>query len=152
MTTTRPATDDDLDAVLPLFAGYQTFYTGAAQPDDKNRAFLKRFTSDRDGRLLVAVDDDGTPVGFSNLYWTMSSTTAEDHVLLNDLFVREDVRGGGVGLQLIEAARAVAAERGSAALSWQTALDNRRAQRLYEQTGAERSAWFEYELDARAAR
>jgi hypothetical protein len=40
----------------------------------------------------------------------------------------------------------VAAERGSTTLSWMTALDNQRAQRLYERMGAERSAWFEYEL------
>ena len=67
-------------------------------------------------------------------------------MLLNDLFVAEDVRGGGVGRALIDAALDVARERGSSSLSWQTALDNRTAQRLYERTGAERSAWFEYEL------
>ena len=31
-------------------------------------------------------------------------------------------------------------------MTWQTALDNRRAQRLYERFDAERTAWFEYEL------
>ena len=143
----RPATEQDIDEVLPLFGGYQRFYTGAAQDDDRNRAFLRRFLGD-DGRLLVARDEHGAAVGFANLYWTFSSTTAEEHVLLNDLFVSQEARGGGVGLQLIEAARAVARERGSRTLSWQTALDNRAAQRLYERTGAERSAWFEYELDA----
>jgi ribosomal protein S18 acetylase RimI-like enzyme len=143
----RPATEQDIDEVLPLFGGYQRFYTGAAQDDDRNRAFLRRFLGD-DGRLLVARDDNGAAVGFANLYWTFSSTTAEEHVLLNDLFVSQEARGGGVGLHLIEAARAVARERGSRTLSWQTALDNRAAQRLYERTGAERSAWFEYELDA----
>jgi hypothetical protein len=29
---------------------------------------------------------------------------------------------------------------------WSTALDNRRAQGLYEQMGAARTSWFEYEL------
>ncbi len=141
------ATEDDLDEVLPLFAGYQRFYTGAAREDEHNRAFLRRFLGDA-GRLLVARDDAGRAVGFANLYWTFSSTTAEEHVHLNDLFVADDVRGGGWGAQLIEASRTVARERGSRTLSWMTALDNRTAQRLYERTGAERSAWCEYELDA----
>jgi GNAT superfamily N-acetyltransferase len=140
-----PATADDLGDVLPLFAGYQRFYTGTAQRDAHNRAFLERFLGD-DGQLLVARDDSGDAVGFANLYWTFSSTRAEEHVLLNDLYVSEGVRGGGVGRALIDAAAAVARERGSRTLSWQTALDNRAAQRLYERTGAERSAWFEYEL------
>ena len=147
MTTIAPATEDDLGELLPLFGGYQRFYTGEIQTDDRNREFLRRFLGEA-GQLLVARDDRGDAVGFANLYWTFSSTTAEEHVLLNDLFVSDDARGGGVGLALIEAARAVARERGSATLSWQTALDNRTAQRLYERTGAERSAWFEYELEA----
>src|SRR4051812_39984652 len=41
--TIVPATAADLDDVLPLFAGYQTFYAGVAQDDAKNRAFLMRF-------------------------------------------------------------------------------------------------------------
>jgi GNAT superfamily N-acetyltransferase len=143
----RPATDQDIDEVLPLFGGYQRFYTGEIQTDDRNRAFLRRFLGEA-GQLLVARDERGAAVGFANLYWTFSSTTAEEHVLLNDLYVAEEARGGGVGLQLIEAARAVARERGSSTMSWMTALDNRAAQRLYERTGAERSAWFEYELEA----
>lgn len=149
MRVISTATADDLDEVLPLFAGYQLFYTGEAQDDEKNRAFLSRFVAGEAGRLLVARDDEsGEALGFANLYWTFSSTVAEEHVLLNDLFVSERARGKGVGRGLIEAARAVAAERGSAKLSWQTAQDNDVAQRLYDQTGAERSAWFEYELDA----
>ena len=143
----RPATQQDIDEVLPLFGGYQRFYTGEIQTDDRNRDFLRRFLGEA-GRLLVARDDNGAVLGFANLYWTFSSTTAEDHVLLNDLFVAEDARGSGVGLALIEAARAAARERGSSTMSWMTALDNRIAQRLYERTGAERSAWFEYELEA----
>lgn len=143
----RPATDADLDDVLPLFAGYQRFYTGTAQTDEQNRAFLTPFAGGESGRLLLARTKDGTPLGFANLYWTFSSTTAEAHVLLNDLFVAESARGGGVGKALIEAAADVARERGSRHLSWQTALDNRTAQRLYERMGAERSAWFEYELE-----
>jgi GNAT superfamily N-acetyltransferase len=141
------ATDADLDDVLPLFAGYQRFYTGEAQDDAKNRAFLGRFVSDEAGRLLVAREDvSGEVLGFATLYWTFSSTIAEEHVLMNDLFVSEQARGQGVGFALIEAARDVARERGSKTLSWETAVDNRTAQRLYERTGADRYVWFEYDL------
>ncbi len=41
---------------------------------------------------------------------------------------------------------AVGRDRGAVAVAWSTQLDNRRAQRLYESTGAARSAWFEYEI------
>lgn len=140
-------TPGDLDEILPLFAAYQCFYTGEAQPDVRNRAFLSRFVEGGDaGLLLVARDTSGTALGFANLYWTFTSTAAREQVHLNDLFVTEAVRGAGVGRALVDAALDVARERGGASLTWMTALDNRAAQRLYERTGAERSAWFEYEL------
>ena len=145
--TISPATEADLDDVLPLFAGYQRFYTGTQQDDGKNRAFLTRFVIGDAGRLLIARDDEtNEALGFANLYWTFSSTLAEEHVLMNDLFVSERARGQNVGFELIAAARDVARERGSRSLSWETALDNRTAQRLYERTGAERFVWFEYDL------
>jgi GNAT superfamily N-acetyltransferase len=142
-----PATQDDLDDALPLLAGYQRFYAGRAQDDERNRAFLARFLDPSDdGLLLLARDADGRAVGFANLYWTFSSVSAEPHALMNDLFVSDEARGGNVGHALIEAAAAAARERGHRRMSWQTALDNRRAQRLYERFGGERTVWFEYEI------
>jgi GNAT superfamily N-acetyltransferase len=142
-----PATAQDLDDVLPLFAGYQRFYANEAKDDEHNRAFLTRFLAPSDdGLLLVARDDDGAAVGFANLYWTYSSVSAEEHAVMNDLFVAEAGRGANVGHQLIEAAAAAARERGMRRLSWETAIDNRRAQRLYERLDAARYVWFEYEL------
>ena len=141
-----PATHDDLDALLPLFAGYQRFY-GNEHPDDaRNRAFFGQFVAPSDAGLLLKATDAGEVVGFANLYWTHSSVSAEPHALMNDLFVAQTARGGGTGRALIEASRQAAREHGARTMSWATALDNRTAQALYERTGAERSAWFEYEL------
>jgi GNAT superfamily N-acetyltransferase len=143
-----PATQDGLDDVLPLFAGYQRFYAGRARDDDHNRAFLARFVAPgEDGLLLVARDTEtGAAVGFANLYWTFSSVSAEEHAVMNDLFVSDQARGGSVGHALIEAAAQAARERGHTRMSWQTAVDNRRAQRLYERFDGERTIWFEYEI------
>lgn len=144
-----PATHDDVDDVLPLFAGYQRFYAGQARDDDHNRAFLTRFVAPSDDGLLLlarAGDGDREPLGFANLYWTFSSVSAVEHAVMNDLFVSETARGTDVGHALIEASAEAARRRGASRLSWQTALDNRRAQRLYERFDAERSVWFEYEI------
>ena len=141
-----PATREDLDALLPLFAGYQRFYENDSPDDERNRAFFGQFVAPSDAGLLLKATDGDRIVGFANLYWTFSSVSAEPHALMNDLFVSDTARSGGVGRALIEASRQAARERGIGRISWSTALDNRRAQALYEKTGAERSAWFEYEL------
>jgi GNAT superfamily N-acetyltransferase len=146
----RPVTAAGLPALLALIADYQRFYAGAAPDDAHNAAFFGEFVApSARGMLLGAYDDDGSPAGYACLYWTFSSVSATAVVLLNDLYVLASRRGAGVGEALIAAAREVARERGCSHLRWCTELHNRRAQRLYERVGAERTALFEYEIDLR---
>ena len=146
----RRVTHDDLPALLPLIADYQRFYGNPAPDDAHNTAFFGRFVAPSDrGMLIGAYRDDDVPAGYTCLYWTFSSISASDVVLLNDLYVRPSSRGARIGEALIAAARDVARERGASHLRWATTLDNRRAQRLYERVGAERVALFEYEIDLR---
>ena len=149
MVDVRAATAADVDAMLPLFEGYQRFYGHDADIDaDRNRSFFGRFAAPSDdGALLVATDGD-EPVGFACVYWTISSTNAMPIALMNDLFVVPGHRGERIGERLIEGARDAARERGGMHhLEWYTAPDNATAQRLYDRTGAERSEWVCYELD-----
>lgn len=145
----RPVDDGALAAVLPLIAAYQRFY-GVEHPDDeRNRAFWSRFTvPDGDRGVLLAAYEDGRPVGFTTVYWAWESVAARDAAVLNDLYVDAAARGAGTGRALMEAAFSAARERGLESISWMTALDNRRAQRLYESIdGATRAVWFEYALE-----
>jgi len=136
-----------LDDLLPLIAGYQTFY--GAKPDvERNRGFFSRFLQPSDDGLLLGAWLDGALVGFATLYWFFSSTKAAESVLMNDLFVRDDVRGAGVGRALIHEALGEARRRGAAHLEWFTAPDNLVAQRLYDSMpGAQSSTWRAYEID-----
>ena len=150
----RPVKHDELPALLALIADYQRFY-GHSSPDDAHNAqFFGRFVAPSDRGMLLAAygDDDGAPAGYTCLYWTYSSISATDVVLLNDLYVAPSHRGARVGEALIAAARDVAVERGCSHLRWATTLDNRRAQRLYERFDAERTVWFEYEVATGGAR
>lgn len=144
----RPIRQEELDDALPLIAGYQTFY--GARPDaERNRTFFSRFLDPSEEGLLLGAWVDGALVGFATLYWFFSSTKAADAVLMNDLFVRADVRGGGIGRALIASALDEARKRGAAHLEWLTAPDNAVAQRLYDSVpGAGRSTWIAYEIEA----
>ena len=145
-----PLRPEDLDAALPLLAGYQRFY-GVERPDDeRNRAFFSRFLAPSDDGLLLGAWLDRELVGFATLYWTFSSTRAADIALLNDLYVAEHVRGRQVGLSLLLAAAEAARDRGLQSMEWLTHIDNRTAQRLYERIDrVHRDAWFGYEMELR---
>jgi GNAT superfamily N-acetyltransferase len=144
----RPISGEELEELLPLVAGYQTFYD--ATPDvERNRRFFSQFIHPSNRGLLLGAWLDHRLVGFATLYWFFSSTKAADTVLLNDLFVRDDVRGAGIGRMLIEKALDESRRRGAHHLEWYTSPDNLPAQRLYDSLpGAERTVWYAYEVEA----
>jgi GNAT superfamily N-acetyltransferase len=143
--TIRPATAEDLDALLPLIAEYQRFY--GARPDAaSNRAFFARFLAPSDAGVLLGAWEASEPTGFTCLYWTSSSVSAVDVALMNDLLVSPTHRSRGVGEQLIAAAADAARSRGCVRLEWRTAPDNARAQRLYDRLDATRSEWLQYSI------
>lgn len=142
-----PVTEAELKRLLPLIADYQRFYDNPAPDDERNARFFRRFLEPSEDGLLLGARRGQDLVGYACLYWTFSSLRPAEIVLMNDLYVVDSERGSGVGRRLIEAATEVARARGAAALTWATAIDNRRAQRLYESTGAGRSSWFEYEIE-----
>jgi GNAT superfamily N-acetyltransferase len=141
-----PISVDEYEELLPLIAAYQRFYEAEEIDEERNRAFFRRFLAPSDDGLLLGARGEGELVGYACLYWHFSSLQAKETVLMNDLFVAENRRGGGVGRALIEASAEVARERGAPYLEWSTAPDNKTAQRLYDSTGAERSGWCSYEL------
>ena len=65
---------------------------------------------------------------------------------MNDLYVDPSARGSGLAEALIEACAQRAREHGARALTWETALDNARAQAVYERVGGRSSRWLSYSL------
>ncbi len=140
--------EQDLDELLPLMRGYLEFYEVACD-DEALLALSRALIADpeREGIQLIARDDDGRAVGFATVYWTWSTTTAARLAVMNDLFLDPSARGSGAAAALIEACRDAAREHGAKRLAWQTALDNARAQALYDRIGGRRSQWLDYDLE-----
>jgi GNAT superfamily N-acetyltransferase len=137
----------DLSDLLPLMRAYCDFYA-AAPPDEDLLALATALISDpdREGLQLMARDGSGAAVGFVTVFWTWSTTDAARLGVMNDLFVAELARGGGLAERLIQACRAECARRGASRLVWQTAPDNLRAQAVYNRVGATREQWVDYWL------
>lgn len=143
--TIQTVTDANLEVVLPLIAAYQQFY-GATPDTDRNRAHFGRLiTQPSLGTQWVAIDG-ATAVGFVTAYRVLSSVSAVEQCLLNDLYVIPERRGQGLGRQLILHCAAWAKTQGYARIHWQTALDNYTAHRLYDALPTQRTTWHTYSL------
>jgi ribosomal protein S18 acetylase RimI-like enzyme len=151
----RPATDDDVDAVVDLFRQYLRFYDQEV-PEAEARAYLTARRDAGESVLLVAAlrpdarppaDDAppaGTLVGFAQSYPTWSSVSLSRTWVLNDLFVSPDARGTGAGRALVQDTCRRATEAGAIRVSLATAWDNVAAQGLYESEGFVRDQHFHH--------
>jgi GNAT superfamily N-acetyltransferase len=139
-------TQNDLPDLLPLMRDYCAFY-GVEPPAEKLWDLCRTLLADPDceGFQLIARADDGRAVAFATIYWSWSTLTASRTAILNDVYVSPDVRGYGLAEALIEEARQRCTRRATA-LTWQTAKDNLRAQRVYERIHAAREEWLLYSL------
>jgi GNAT superfamily N-acetyltransferase len=130
-----------LEDVIPLFDEYREFYE-ANSDHAAARAFLTERTEREESVIFLAFSSPHEPVGFTQLYPSFSSVSLKRLWILNDLFVRPDVRRGGVGRKLLERARQHALETGTKGLVLSTAVTNKPAQTLYESCGWQRDDEF----------
>ena len=84
----------------------------------------------------MLAEQDGEAVGYMLWFTTFSTFLARPGVWLEDLFVRPELRGRGVGRALLARLAALAVERDCGRMEW-TVLDwNEPAQEFYRRLGA----------------
>ena len=137
----RQATTFDLDLLVPLFDAYRQFYRKPSDPGLARRFLFERFQHS-ESIIFLAVRRDGLAVGFTQLFPSFSSASAARIFILNDLFVRQEVRRKNVGSLLLAAAARFAQAVGAARLTLSTEVTNQAAQALYEAEGWKRQTDF----------
>ena len=141
----RPARLDEIEEMLPLIRAYCEFYE--TEPDDDGlRSMFRTLINDPSQGAVFIARDGEEAVGFASLDWKWSSLKAARIGFLEDLFVDPEARGKGIADALIEVCAERCRELGMPALQWETQPDNRRAQQVYNRTGAESELLLEYDL------
>jgi len=79
---------------------------------------------------------DGTPQGFALFFHNFSTFEGRPGIYLEDLFVRPDARGSGLGKALLGRLAALAVERDCARLEWSVLDWNTPAIDFYKALGA----------------
>src|SRR5437870_12111925 len=132
---------EELDDLVPLFDDYRGFYEAGS-----DHAAARAFLTERIGRdesvIFLAYSTPHGPAGFTQLYPSFSSVSLKRLWILNDLFVRSDVRRGGVGRALLDRARQHAIGTNARGPVLSTGVTNEAAQTLYESRGWKRRDEF----------
>ena len=125
----------------PLWDGYNAFYgrSGAtALPEAITQATGERFFDAAEPVHALVAERGGKVVGLVHYLYHRSTTRLHDVCYLQDLFTAPELRGLGIGRQLIhgvyDAARAVGCTR----VYWQTQVTNRAGRALYDKVAQHR--------------
>lgn len=143
-------TRTQLEAILPLIDAYQEFY-GSESNREKNRTFFTQLLGSERGIQLVAKSETGDCLGFATIFRQLSSVSASEFLVMNDLFVLPSARGKNVGKALIQSCQKYANQNGFTSIEWQTQRENHTAQKLYDRMNDHKSHWITYALRSKNA-
>ena len=138
----QKASLNELEPLTELFNLYRLFYKQESDLEGA-RQFLKERISNKESVAFIALNDN-KPLGFVHLYPAFSSVSMKRSWILNDLYVKEEARGKGVGEKLLTTAIQFAKQTEAKGLFLETANDNYNAQRLYEKIGFKKETNFFY--------
>ncbi|PFN74826.1 GNAT family N-acetyltransferase [Bacillus sp. AFS076308] len=138
----QKATLTELEPLTELFDLYRMFYKQESDLEGAKQFLSERISKD-ESAAFIALDGEN-PLGFVQLYPSFSSVSMKRSWILNDLYVKKEARGKGVGENLLKKAIEFAKETGAKGLFLETANDNYNAQRLYEKIGFKKEENYFY--------
>jgi GNAT superfamily N-acetyltransferase len=132
----RAAEEADADLLHGLILELATFEKLADEVVGTAAMLRRALFAERTCEAVIA-EAAGELVGYAIFYTTFSSFECRPGIWMEDLYVRPDQRGGGVGRRLVEHLAALALERDYVRLEW-CALDWNPAMEFYDRLGASR--------------
>ncbi len=132
----RPEDVPDLHALIRGLADYERLADACVStPADIHRALFGPHPA---AEALIAREMDKTTqaAGFALFFHTFSTFLGRRSLWLEDLFVRPEARGAGLGRALLQELAAIACERGCARFEWSVLDWNASAIGFYEAQGA----------------
>ena len=132
----REATEADVPLILQFIrdlAEYERMAEHVVATEEMLRRTL--FGNPRFAEVLIA-EEDGAPAGFALFFHSFSTFLGEPGIYLEDLFVREPMRGRGIGKALLARLARIARERGCGRVEWAVLDWNEPSIAFYRAMGA----------------
>jgi len=128
----RPALDSDREQWDSLWQGYLKFYRSSLAAEVTDLLWQRIHDPAHEIQCRVAAAEDGKLAGLVHFFPHAHTWHAARVCYLNDLFVRPEIRGGGIGAKLIEAVLDEARRQSWAEVYWLTQHHNSVARGLYD--------------------
>jgi GNAT superfamily N-acetyltransferase len=142
--TVRAANAHDISALCVLVQQYWEFDSIPDFHPERIASLLRKaLAPDGGAQAWLAEDSTGQLVGYLLAVTVFSLEYGGLAAEIDELFVRREVRGTGLGVALLAAAEAGLSERGVCCLQLQLATANLEAREFYRRRGFTRRAGYE---------
>ncbi len=132
----RPASAADLPLIAQLIRDLAEYERLAHEVRFDDDVLNAKLFGPRPYAEVVIGEIDGHPQGFALFFHNFSTFEGRPGIYLEDLFVRPEARGSGLGKALLSHLAALAVERDCARLEWSVLDWNEPAIGFYKKLGA----------------
>lgn len=136
-TKITPATEHDVPLILSLIRELAEYEKLAHEVCATEAQLRETLFGERSVAEVVIAALDGQPAGFAVFFPNYSTFLGRPGLYLEDLFVRPEARGFGLGRLLIEYLARLAVDRGWGRLEWRVLDWNQPSIDFYKKLGAQ---------------
>lgn len=147
----RPASAADLPLIAQLIRDLAEYERLAHEVRFDDEVLRTKLFGPRPYAEVVIGEIDGHPQGFALFFHNFSTFEGRPGIYLEDLFVRPEARGSGLGKALLSHLATLAVERDCARLEWSVLDWNEPAIGFYKKLGARlMDEWTVMRVDGQA--
>jgi GNAT superfamily N-acetyltransferase len=151
MLKLRPARPEDVATVASLIRALAEYEKLADECHADEAALSEHLFGARRYAEVIIAEWNGAPAGFALFFHNYSTFLTKPGIYLEDLFVKPELRGHGIGQALLSELARLAVERGCGRLEWSVLTWNTPAIGFYEKLGAvPMKEWQVYRLTGEA--
>ena len=151
--TLRKATANDADTILHLISLLAEYEKEPESAIAKKEDILRYGFGENPLFYCILAEKDNDVIGFALYFLTYSTWQGKPGVYLEDLFVKPEFRGLGIGKALMKAVAEHGVEMNCTRMTWQVLDWNTPSIEFYEQCGARHlKEWFTYRLEGETLR
>jgi GNAT superfamily N-acetyltransferase len=143
----RPVTTHDIPIVLAMVAELAECERAADEAVATDADFELALFGEHPAVFAVIAEIDGQAAGFALFFKNFSTWLGKHGIYLEDLYVRPEFRGGGVGQGLLSHLAQICVDNGYPRFEWWVLDWNESARKVYDHLGAQAlTEWIPYRV------
>lgn len=144
----RQALPEDIPLIFQMILDLADFHKQKDQVTNTEASLEKSLFHDPKGPDAFLAEIEGEVVGFVLFYYNYSTFLGKKGIHIEDLYIRKEFRGQGVGEAILKEVCQLAQDKGYGRVEWLVIDSNKGAINFYEKIGARPlSNWTVYRMN-----